>query len=88
MLIKKVTINPYVKWKIYNKHNVTTEEIEDVLMKNKPFFRKVGGKQYSAIGVWNRYLIIFFKYNHKTKEAKITSAYPPSKKGIKSYKKK
>lgn len=87
MRIKQVIISTKIKEKVYLKHNVSTEEIEDVLTKNKPIFRKVGGNQYKAFGKFNRYLTIYFEYDHKSKRAKITTAYPSSKKEIRFYKK-
>ena len=64
-----------------------SEEAERVLKDNKTIFKKVAGSQYVAIGLGDRYLTIFFEYNSKTKEADITTAYPSSRKQIKSYKK-
>ena len=87
MKIKKVVMNSKVKIKVYEKHNVTKEEIEDVLKKNRPIFRRVGGKQHLAIGNYNRYLTIYFHYDKKTKEADITTAFPSSKKEVKFYRK-
>ena len=87
MIIKAVKIEPNVVIKIYEKHSVLCEEIENVLVNGKPIFKKVGGDQYVAIGLKDRYLVIFFEYNPKTKEASITTAYPASRKQIKTYKK-
>ena len=86
MLIKAAKIEPAVVVKIYEKHSVSSEEIEMVLMEDKPVFKKVGGNQYVAVGLWDRYLTIFFEYNSNAKEAVVTTAYPSSKKQIKSYK--
>ena len=60
MKIKTVVIEPIIEVKIYKKHKVTTKEIKLVLEENKPIFRKVGGKQYMAVGLFHRYLTIFF----------------------------
>lgn len=87
LIIKALKIEPATITKIYEKHSVLSEEIERVLEEGKPAFKKVGGSQYLAIGLWNRYLTIFFEYNSKTKEATITTAYPSSRKQIKTYKK-
>lgn len=87
MLIRRVTISIDVKNKIYEKHNVTAKEVEDIFYNNKPIFRRVSGDQYLAIGIWNRYITAYFRYDDKTKEAKITTAYLSSKKEIGFYKK-
>ena len=80
-------IEPETLVKIYEKHSVLSEEIEDVLVNGKPLFRKVGGDQYVAIGLRDRYLVVFFKYDQEIKEALITTAYPASRRQIKAYKK-
>ena len=87
MLIRKVTISIDVKNKIYEKHNVTAKEVEDIFCNNNPIFRRVSADQYLTIGLWNRYITIYFRYDDKTKEARITTAYPSSKKEIGFYKK-
>ena len=87
MFVKAVKIEPATAIKIYEKHSVISEEAERVLKGNKTIFKKVAGSQYVAIGLGDRYLTIFFEYNSKTKEANITTAYPSSRKQIKSYKK-
>jgi len=86
LLIKAVKIEPKIAVKIYEKHAVFTEEIEQVLKERKTVFKKVGGSQYIALGLWDRYLTIFFMYDSKTKEASITTAYPSSRKQIHIYK--
>ncbi len=40
-----------------------------------------------AIGLWKRYVTIFFNYNETLKEAEIITAYPSSIWQIKLYKK-
>ncbi len=88
MIIRAIKIEPETLIKIFNKHNVLSEEIYDALNDGKPQFKKVGGNQYIAIGFSkSRYLTIFFRYDGKTKEAEITTAYPSDKSQIKSYKK-
>ena len=87
MLIKVVTIEPATIAKIYDKHFVLSDEVERVLKERKTVFKKVGGNQYVAIGLGDRYLTIFFEYNFKTKDAVVTTAYPSPRKQIKSYKK-
>ena len=88
MIVKVVKIEPSTAIKIFEKHNVLQEEVHDALKGGSPKFKKVGGGQYVAIGLSsNRHITIYFSYNEKTKEAEVTTAYPSSKKQIKSYKK-
>lgn len=87
MRIDIVRIDPSVQKKIYEKHNILSEEIMLALKENYPIFKKVGGNQIMAIGLYNRYVTIFFHYNEKRKQATITTAYPSDKKQIKYYKK-
>ncbi len=86
LLIKTVKVQSQIVVKIYEKHSVLAAEIEKVLQEDEPIFKKVGGDQYIALGIWDRYLTIFFAYDGKIKEAVITTAYPSSRKQIKSYK--
>ena len=88
MRIIAFKIQPETAIKIYEKHNVLQEEIYDALKEDNPIFRKVGGDQYLAIGLSrSRYITIFFRYDEKTKEAEITTAYPSDESQIKHYKK-
>jgi len=86
MRIDIIRIDPETQQKIYEKHSILAEEIEFVLKENKPIFKKVGGNQIVAIGVYNRYITIFFRYNSKRKQATIITAYQSSDKQIKYYK--
>ena len=86
MFIKAIKLEPSTLVKLYDKHAVLSEEVERVLTNDKTIFKKVGGNQCVAIGMVERYLTIFFEYDNTTKEAAITTAYPSSKKQIKSYK--
>ena len=69
-----VRIDPRVQKKVYEKHNILSEEITLILAEGNPIFKKVGGNQIMAIGLYNRYLTIFFRYNPKRKQATITTA--------------
>ena len=86
MRIDIIRISPYVLRKLYEKHNILAEEIRQVLEKNEPIFKKVGGNQYVAIGRYYKYLTIFFTYDEKTKQATITTAYASDKKQVRYYK--
>jgi len=88
MRIISFKIQPKTASKIFDKHNVTQQEILDVLKDDNPMYRKVGGNQSLGMGVSrSRHITIFFEYDTFSKEAEITTAYPSSKKQIKFYKK-
>ena len=88
MRIEKVIVERNTAVKIYNRHRVTTKEIKLVLKENKPIFKKVGGGQYMAIGLFHRHVTIFFIYDKQSKIADIKTAYPSSKWQINLYKRK
>ena len=87
MLIRIVRIEQAIVVKIYEKHAVLPEEVERVLMEDKPVYKRVGGNQYVAIGLADRYLTIFFSYDRRTKTADIATAYLSSRRQIRLYKK-
>ena len=87
MEIRAVSIKPEIQQKIYRKHGILTQEIEAILAEGKPIFKKASGNQVMAIGLFNRYVTIFFEYDSKTKEADITTAYQSDRKQVKYYKK-
>jgi len=84
--IKLVKIDSRVNIKINEKHSILSEEVQNVLIKDKAIFNKVGGKQYVALGIFDRFVTIFFSYDKISKEASVTTAYPSSKRQINSYK--
>jgi len=88
VLIKGIVIDPETERKIFEKHSVLPKEVRDILIESKSLFRNVGGDQYVAVGLVERYLTVFFQYNDPKKEARVTTAYPSSKIQIKSYKRK
>lgn len=88
VLIKRIVIDQETEQKIFEKHSVLPKEIKKVLTEGKSSFKRVGGNQYLAIGLAERYLTIFFQYDSIEKEARITTAYPSSKIQIKSYRRK
>jgi hypothetical protein len=87
MRIEVIRLDPKTQLKIYDKHNILAEEIELVLKENKLIFKRAGAGQIIAIGLYNRYITIFFRYNLKKKQATITTAYPSDKKQTRYYKK-
>jgi hypothetical protein len=85
--IKAIKITPEAALKIFERHSVLQEELYEMLHDDAPEFRAVGGDQYVAIGLSaSRYITIFFRYDEKTKEAEVTTAYPSPPSQIKSYK--
>ncbi len=85
MIIENVIIEDRAKEKILEKHNVTAEEIKNILLKN-PLVIKTKKKRYLAIGFDHRYLTIVFEYARKT--ANIITTYPSSEWQKKLYKRK
>ena len=85
MIIEHVIIEDKIKEKILEKHNVTAEEIRNVLFQN-PLVIRTKKPRYLAIGFDYRYLTIVFEYARKT--ANIVTAYPSSKWQKKLYKSK
>ena len=86
MRLEAITwLEPIVE-KLARKHSVSTDEVEEVLMR-RPRFRHVerghrrGQDVYAAIGTTRggRRLIVFFVYKPRTREALIVSAREPSK---------
>ena len=88
MRIEILRINLDTKKKIYEEHSILADEIENVLQDDKAIYKKTGGNQVIAIGLFNRYITVYFRYNAKTKQATITTAHPSNKKQIKHYRKK
>lgn len=85
MLIENIIIEDNVKEKILEKHNVTADEIQNV-MAGKILVLKTHSKRYTALGLSYRYLTIVFEYENRT--ASIITAYPSSKWQTKLYKNK
>ncbi|MBI2076329.1 MAG: hypothetical protein HYT72_03730 [Candidatus Aenigmarchaeota archaeon] len=85
MIIENILIEDKVKEKVLKKHNVTAEEIKNVLLRN-PIVLRAKKKRYLAIGFDSRYLTIVFEYARKT--ANIVTTYPSSEWQKKLYKSK
>jgi hypothetical protein len=94
MLIDDIIWLPQVIDKLDWKHNVSPEEVEEILF-SKPMFRKVqkghipGEHLYAALGHTNagRYLIVFFIYK-ASREALIISARDMDNKERRQYERK
>jgi len=85
MMVKNAIIEDKIKEKILEKHNVTAEEMKNILLQN-PLVLRTKKKRYLAIGFDRRYLTIVFKYSRST--ANIVTAYPSSRWQINLYKNK
>ncbi|AJF62732.1 MAG: hypothetical protein QT11_C0001G0590 [archaeon GW2011_AR20] len=85
MIINEVSIRNPIKKKLRFKHGINEEEINEVLLNNKPIFKKSRGL-YLSIGFKQKYLTIIFSYDKINKMANIITAYPSSKWQINLYK--
>ena len=85
MMVKNAIIEDKIKEKILEKHNVTAEEMKNILLQN-PLVLRTKKKRYLAIGFDRRYLTIVFEYSRST--ANIVTAYPSSRWQINLYKNK
>lgn len=91
MRIENIIWLPHIVDKLAWKHNVTPQEVEEILFDN-PLYRKVqkghipGENLYAALGRTEagRFLIVFFVYK-TTHEALLISARDMTKKEIKQY---
>jgi len=88
MIINAVKISLKTKIKVYDKHGITMQEIENVLLQGNSYFSKTRLGRYVALGKWNRYITIVFYYNKTYREAEIITAYPSSNWQIKLCKRK
>lgn len=86
MIIESVFISNRIKQKISAKHNVYEDEINELLLYDRPIFRKANDR-YICIGFIGKYLTIVFYYDRKIKQAEVITAYPSSKWQIRLYKK-
>ena len=77
MRIKKILIELKVQEKIFKKHNVLREDIENVFLNNEPIFLKAKDGRYIAIGFIGEYFTIIFELNECI--ANIVTAYKSSK---------
>jgi uncharacterized DUF497 family protein len=85
MRFDNIIIEDKVKEKILSKHNVTANEVVNVLL-SKPLVLKTKLERYIAIGHFHRYLTIIF--DKKEKSTNIVTAYQSSEAQIKLYKRK
>lgn len=86
MIIKQVLISEDVKRKIFEKHGVSFEEIENGLLRGNPLVYKTTEGRYLALTHHHRYLTVIFIY--ESPNAQVITAYPSSPWQIKLYKKK
>lgn len=60
MRILDILIEDKIKEKIFNKHNVKSSEIKQIML-NDPYVAKSGKNRYMAIGYYQRFLTIIFE---------------------------
>ena len=75
-----------VEEKIFEKHGVGKEEIEEVLLMDEPKCFKARKNRYFAVGFRERFITAIFEY--KKGEADVITAYPSSEWQIRLYKRK
>ena len=75
MKILGILIEERIKEKIFDKHAIDAEEIEQIMLSN-PFILKSKEQRYMAIGYYKRYITIIFEMIQNS--AFIITAYPSS----------
>lgn len=83
MKISKILVSIEVQEKIFKKHNVKREEIEQVFF-DDPYYFKTWGNKYYAIGLAERYVTVVFKMQKDC--AEIITAYASSRWQTRLYK--
>jgi len=83
MKIRKIMISFDAQEKIFKKHNVRREEIEQVFF-GEPYYFKTKSSRYYAIGLAGRYVTVVFEYEKGC--ASIITAYKSSKWQTRLYK--
>ena len=83
MLIKKVVLDTAVEEKIFEKHSVGKEEMEEIMLMDEPKYFKARNGRYMGIGVAQRFITVIFEYADGI--ATIITAYPSSESQIKLY---
>ncbi len=76
MHVLKVLVELGAEEKIFKKHGVSREEIENALLAGRPLFFKTRGRRYLAITCHLRHLTIVFSYSNGY--ARVITAYPSS----------
>lgn len=84
MHLKDVYIEGAVVEKIFGKHDVTREEIEEVLLLDEPKHFRTRAGRYLGIGFTERYISVV--YENRNGVAVVITAYPSSQWQIKMYK--
>ena len=77
MIIKKVEIERKTKFKIYNKHGIKFNEVEQALNSKNKFVKKTKDEKYVAFTKTSRHLTIVFSITKGI--ATIITAYPSSR---------
>ena len=80
-------IETNVQEKIFKKHGVMREEIEEEILEGRPRVFKTKDERYKAITHKNQYLTVIFEWDGK-ETANIITAYKSTNNQIKLYKRK
>ena len=86
MKIEKVIVSKNRSEKIFKKHNVTIEKIEEILLNDNPIYFRTRDNKYLSVGRFDEYITIIFR--KEKNNANIITAYQSSKWQIKLYKRK
>ena len=84
MRFKKILVEFKVQEKIYKKHDVTRDELEETLFEGKPVILRTRQGMYLAIGFVRKHITIIFTY--KNGIAFVKTAYSSSDWQIRIYK--
>lgn len=77
--------------KIWQKHQLTSEEVEEAIWNDKPLFKRIGSNLYSVFSqsLSGRYLFIVLKRLNRNTEYKVITAremQPKEKRYYRNYK--
>lgn len=86
MHLKDVDLEEAVYEKVFRKHCVWREEIEEALLLDEPKHFKTRAGRYLAIGFTERYISVI--YENRNGIAVVITAYPSSQWQIRMYKRK
>lgn len=85
MKITGILIEDHIKEKIFDKHSIDAEEIQQIMLSN-PFILKSKEERYMAIGYYKRYITVIFEMLQNI--AFIITAYPSSEAQTRLWKRK
>lgn len=86
MRIVDVYLGQEIEEKVFTKHGVLREEVEEMLLADEPKYFRTKGGRYMAIGLRERYLTAVFENVEGI--AFILTSYPASEWQVKLYRRK